>query len=162
MTTLALDLGTTFGYAFSDGRSGSHKLPSDALRYARFWQWLEQNALTCSAIAYERVTFRQKSLAAADVYGALQGLVLAFCGQHEIPVQPVLVATIKTHATGDRRADKDAMRSAALKRGWDVANADHNAVDALWLLDFVGDTSPSRNSALNAKRSDGARRPKRR
>lgn len=162
MTTLALDLGTCFGYAFSDGRSGSYNTKADVQRFLRFWRWLEANALTCDAIAYEDVK-RHIGTRAAHVYGGFKAILEAFASQHGIALQPVSIQTIKRHATGRGNAQKADMMAAATARGWPVL--DDNHADALWLLDYVssvGEKSPSRNTTKAPKRSDDRTRSKRR
>ena len=72
---------------------------------------------------------------AAHVYGGLLATLTAWCEEAHVPYQGVPVATIKRHATGKGNADKAAMISAAVNRGWNPT--DDNQADALWILDWA-------------------------
>ena len=65
--------------------------------------------------------------------------VQAWCAENGIAHTSVHSATLKVHATGSGRAYKDAMGRAATAK-WDklpLAQADDNAIDALWVLDWA-------------------------
>lgn len=138
---LALDLGTTFGFAFSDGRSGAHRLPSSDRRYYEFMVWLGRNVgPEVKVVAYERVR-RHLGTDAAHVYGGLRAVLIAFCDANGKRHAPVAIQAIKRHATGRGNAKKPEMIAAAQARGWAPVNDDH--ADALWLLDYWAENDDS-------------------
>lgn len=150
-TVLALDLGTTVGWAL---RMGDHSILSGTqtfrpgrfegggMRYLRFTDWLVEVAMRAHGI--RRVVFeevrRHAGTDAAHVYGGFLGTLTAWCEEHEIPYQGVPVGTIKRFATGKGNADKAAMIAAVRARGF--TPADDNEADAiallLWATDLQG------------------------
>lgn len=62
------------------------------------------------------------------------GVIILVCEQMKVPHYPVNPGTLKKHATGSGRADKEEMLLAAQQRGLLVT--DHNACDAFWLADY--------------------------
>ncbi|GAB4210305.1 MAG: hypothetical protein Fur0019_18040 [Tibeticola sp.] len=142
-TILALDLGTTTGWALRDrtGRitSGSQsfkprRFEGGGMRFLRFKRWLtelKQCADGIDCVVFEEVR-RHASTDAAHVYGGFLATLTAWCEHHNIPYQGVPVGTIKKHATGHGNARKDAMLAAARVRGH--TPADDNEADALALL----------------------------
>ena len=141
--TLALDLGTTTGWAcrapggvitsgtasFKPGR-----YEGGGMRYLRFTRWLGDMQDLCGgfgAVYFEEVR-RHNSTDAAHVYGGLMSHLASWCELHEVPYQGVPVGTIKSHATGRGNANKDDMVAAMVKRGH--APTDDNEADALALL----------------------------
>ena len=145
-TILALDLGTTTGWALrgSDGHitSGSEsfrpqRFEGGGMRFLRFRRWLTEIKQSCDRIDclhFEEVR-RHVSTDAAHVYGGFLATLTAWCEHHQIPYQGVPVGTIKKHATGKGNAPKDAMLAAV--RGWGYAPADDNEADALALLHWA-------------------------
>ena len=145
-TILALDLGTTTGWALrgSDGHitSGSEsfrpqRFEGGGMRFLRFKRWLtELKAVTSGidALHFEEVR-RHVSTDAAHVYGGFLATLTAWCEHHQIPYQGVPVGTIKKHATGKGNASKDEMVASARARGH--APADDNEADALALLHWA-------------------------
>ena len=144
-TILALDLGTTTGWALRlDGQvfSGTVSLKpgryeGGGMRYLRFTNWLtEIDRLSgpVTAIWFEEVR-RHAGTDAAHVYGGLMATLTAWAELRGVPYAGVPVGTIKKHATGKGNANKDAMIEAARARGF--TPADDNEADALALLHLV-------------------------
>lgn len=151
MATIALDLGTTTGWALRgyDGliTSGTAsfrpgRFDGGGMRYLRFANWLtEIDRLSgpISAIWFEEVR-RHAGTDAAHVYGGLMASLTSWAELRGIPYQGVPVGTIKRHATGKGNADKEAMIAAARARGF--SPDDDNEADAiailLWALETRG------------------------
>jgi len=146
---LALDLGTTTGWALGGG--GGHvtsgitsfrpsRYDGGGMRYLRFRGWLEQIAIDAggiSSIYFEEVR-RHAGTDAAHIYGGFLATLSAWCEQRSIPYQGVPVATIKRHVTGKGNADKSAVMAAIRARGFDPT--DDNEADALAILLWVTQT----------------------
>ena len=145
-TILALDLGTTTGWALrgSDGHitSGSEsfrpqRFEGGGMRYLRFKRWLT-DIKQCNAgidqVVFEEVR-RHAGVDAAHAYGGFMGQLTAWCEHHQIPYLGIPVGTIKKHATGKGNASKDEMVATARARGH--APADDNEADALALLHWA-------------------------
>lgn len=148
-TLLALDLGTTTGWALrcADGTVLSDTVsfrPSrydgGGVRYLRFRAWLEQNAADAGDIAaiYHEEIRRHLSTDSAHVYGGLLATLTAWCEQRGIAYQGVPVGTIKRHVTGKGNADKAAVMAGVRARGFDPS--DDNEADALAILLWAIDT----------------------
>lgn len=141
-TLLALDLGTTTGWALrdSDGAitSGSEcfrpqRFEGGGMRFLRFKRWLtELKAVDgIDALHFEEVR-RHVSTDSAHAYGGFLATLTAWCEQHQIPYQGVPVGTIKKHATGKGNAGKELVIAAMRAAGF--TPADDNEADALALL----------------------------
>lgn len=142
-TILALDLGTTTGWALrsSDGAitSGSEsfrpqRFEGGGMRFLRFKRWLaalEDITGGIDALYFEEVR-RHVSTDAAHAYGGFLATLTAWCEHHQLPYQGVPVGTIKKHATGKGNASKDDVLSAMRALGH--APTDDNEADALALL----------------------------
>lgn len=153
-TILALDLGTTTGWALRghDGliTSGTAsfkpgRYDGGGMRYLRFTSWLtELDRLSgpISAIWFEEVR-RHAGTDAAHVYGGLMASLTAWGELRGIPYEGVPVGTIKRHATGHGNSPKQAMIAAARARGY--SPADDNEADAIailhWALESRGDAA---------------------
>ncbi|MCZ2174222.1 MAG: hypothetical protein LC110_06785 [Burkholderiales bacterium] len=145
-TILALDLGTTTGWALrgSDGNitSGSEsfrpqRFEGGGMRFLRFKRWLtELKAVTggIDALHFEEVR-RHVSTDAAHAYGGFLATLTAWCEHHQIPYQGVPVGTIKKHATGKGNAGKDEVIASVRARGH--TPSDDNEADALALLHWA-------------------------
>lgn len=145
-TILALDLGTTTGWALcsSDGAitSGSEsfrpqRFEGGGMRFLRFKRWLAElkdMAGGIDALHFEEVR-RHASTDAAHAYGGFLATLTAWCEHHQIPYQGVPVGTIKKHATGKGNAGKDLVIAAMTALGH--APADDNEADALALLHWA-------------------------
>ena len=145
-TLLALDLGTTTGWALRtpDRRivSGTQsfkpqRFEGGGMRFLRFVRWLDELQTLSGGLqqlAFEEVR-RHASTDAAHAYGGFLGQLTAWCEQRAIPYQGVPVGTIKKHATGKGNANKDTMLDAV--RRWGYAPIDDNEADALALLHWA-------------------------
>ena len=148
-TLLALDLGTTTGWALHahDGSitSGSasfkpQRFEGGGMRFLRFKRWLteiKQSSDGIDAVYFEEVR-RHLGVDAAHSYGGFMAHLTAWCEHHQIPYQGIPVGTIKKHATGKGNAGKDEMLAAARARGF--VPADDNEADALALLHWAIET----------------------
>jgi Holliday junction resolvasome RuvABC endonuclease subunit len=150
-TVLALDLGTTTGWAIRsfDGliTSGTvsfkpSRYDGGGMRYLRFTNWLtEIDRLSgpIEAIYFEEVR-RHIGTDAAHVFGGLLAVLTSWGELRGVPYQGVPVGRIKRHATGKGNANKEAMVAAARARGF--SPADDNEADAiallLWALETKG------------------------
>jgi len=147
--TLAIDLGTTTGWALrsKDGQIAHgfasfkpQRFEGGGMRYLRFKRWLtEIKALSSDihAVYFEEVR-RHAGVDAAHVYGGLLATLTTWCEHHQIPYQGVPVGTIKRHATGRGNAGKAEVIEAMRAKGHPVAN--DNEADALALLHWALDT----------------------
>jgi len=145
-TILALDLGTTCGWALStrDGSitSGSEsfkpqRFEGGGMRYLRFKRWLteiKQVADGIDLVVLEEVR-RHAGVDAAHAYGGFLATLTAWCEHHQIPYQGVPVGTIKKHATGKGNAGKAEMVAAMQARGHQPGC--DNEADALALLHWA-------------------------
>lgn len=145
-TILALDLGTTTGWALRlvDGTttSGSEsfrpqRFEGGGMRYLRFRRWLtevKQSADGIHAVYFEEVR-RHAGVDAAHAYGGFLAHLTAWCEHHNIAYQGVPVGTIKKHATGKGNAGKEAVIAAT--RAWGFDPADDNEADALAILHWA-------------------------
>jgi hypothetical protein len=142
-TILALDLGTTTGWALraADGliTSGTAsfrpgRYDGGGMRYLRFTNWLtEIDRLSgpIAAIWFEEVR-RHAATDAAHVYGGLMATLTAWAELRGVPYQGVPVGTIKRHIAGKGNADKQVVIAAIRALGFDPQ--DDNEADALALL----------------------------
>jgi len=148
-TILALDLGTTTGWALRGGDgpilSGTvsfrpSRYDGGGMRYLRFRSWLDElaaNAGRIGAVHYEEIR-RHASTDASHVHGGMLAILTSWCEQHTIAYQGVPAGTIKRHVTGRGNADKQAVIAATRARGF--APADDNEADALAILLWAIDT----------------------
>lgn len=142
-TVLALDLGTTTGWALRTGddfitsgtMSFKHtRYDGGGMRFLRFRRWLEQldsDAGPIEAIHFEEVR-RHGGTDAAHVYGGLLAVLTAWCEEHLVAYQGVPVGTIKRFIAGKGNADKAAVIAAVRAKGF--APADDNEADAIAIL----------------------------
>ncbi|MBG1252181.1 hypothetical protein F4W02_34955 [Burkholderia pseudomallei] len=149
LTILAIDLGTTTGWALRP-RGGQivhgfisfrpQRFEGGGMRYLRFKRWLTEIKAVASdihAVYFEEVR-RHAGVDAAHVYGGLLATLTAWCEHHDIPYQGVPVGTIKKHATGKGNTGKEGMVVAMQARGYPVT--DENEADALALLHWAIET----------------------
>lgn len=146
MNILALDLGTTAGWArcSRDGTvaSGSQnfapkRMEAAGQRWLKFRAFLaEQRAQggEIHAVYYEDVKQHAGTLA-AHVYGGFLAMLEAWCAANNVPLRPVGVGQVKKHWTGKGNADKAAMIAAARAKGF--APVDDNQADALAILSLA-------------------------
>ena len=145
-TILALDLGTTTGWALvsRDGSitSGSQsfkpqRFEGGGMRFLRFKRWLtdiKQCVEPIDQVVFEEVR-RHVGVDAAHAYGGFMGQLTAWCEHHQIPYQGIPVGTIKKHATGKGNAGKEDVLASVTARGH--APVDNNEADALALLHWA-------------------------
>ena len=148
-TILALDLGTTTGWALRSGdgtiTSGTMsfqpgRFEGGGMRFLRFKRWLAEIELLAgrpATIYFEEVR-RHAGVDAAHAYGGFMGQLTAWCELREVPYQGVPVGTIKKHATGKGNAGKGQVIAAVRGRGH--APADDNEADAIALLLWAVET----------------------
>lgn len=141
MSVLAIDLGTTTGWALRDGGatiSGSMLLKGGrfeggGMRFLRFKSWLaEVHSRSPIKIAFYEEVRAHKGTDAAHIYGGLQATLTAFCEEQKIPYEGVPVGVIKKSATGKGNAGKPEMIAAVRKAGFEPT--DDNEADAIALL----------------------------
>ena len=149
-TILALDLGTTTGWALRgfDGliTSGAAsfkpgRYDGGGMRYLRCTNWLtEIDRLSgpIEAIYFEEVR-RHAGTDAAHVFGGLLAVLTSWAELRGVPYQGVPVGTIKHHVTGHGNAPKQAMIDAARQRGF--SPADDNEADAVAILLWAIETN---------------------
>lgn len=145
-TILALDLGTTTGWALRtpDGAitSGTQsfrpqRFEGGGMRFLRFKRWLTElkaHADGIDSLHFEEVR-RHVSTDAAHAYGGFLATLTSWCEHHQIPYQGVPVGTIKKHATGKGNASKDDMITAMRRLGH--VPTDDNEADALAILHWA-------------------------
>jgi hypothetical protein len=142
-TILALDLGTTTGWALRahDGliTSGTvsfrpGRFDGGGMRYLRCTSWLtelERLSGPFAAIWFEEVR-RHAATDAAHVYGGLMATLTSWAELRGVPYAGVPVGAIKRHATCKGNAPKEAMIAGVRARGF--SPADDNEADAIALL----------------------------
>ena len=144
-TILALDLGTTTGWAMlCDGTitSGSQsfrpqRFEGGGMRFLKFKRWLaDTKACTdgLDAVYFEEVR-RHAGVDAAHAYGGFLAHLTAWCEHHQIPYQGVPVGTIKKSWCGHGNASKETMIEEAKLRRFNPK--DDNEADALALLNWA-------------------------
>lgn len=134
MKILALDLGTTTGWAYHDGTKSTHGsklLASEKnLRHARNLRMdrrldVRAIALRCflspflgdskpAYILFEDVQFG-KSLAQVQLWSSFRGVVWGFAIEHEIEVDCLATGKLKKFATDSGAADKTDMAKALVQ-----------------------------------------------
>ena len=149
-TILALDLGTTTGWAVRTAEgvilSGTvsfrpSRYDGGGMRYLRFRSWLEElveDAGGLAAVWFEEVR-RHAGTDAAHVYGGMLATLTTWCETRTIAYQGVPVGTIKRHVSGKGNASKEAVIAAIRARGFKPA--DDNEADALAILLWAIETA---------------------
>jgi Holliday junction resolvasome RuvABC endonuclease subunit len=147
-TTLALDLGTTTGWALQSKDAHithgfvsfkSQRFEGGGMRFLRFKHWLAEIKIMTGeihAVYFEEVR-RHVGVDAAHVYGGLMATLTTWCEHHRIPYQGVPVGTIKKHVTGKGNAGKAEVIAAMRALGHPVT--DDNEADALAILHWALD-----------------------
>ncbi len=146
-TILALDLGTTTGWAVNckdSGRISSgvayfkpQRFEGGGMRYLRFTKWLREMDLLLDGIdcIYFEEVRRHLGVDAAHTYGGLLSHLTAWCEEEKIPYLGIPVGTIKKHITSKGNAGKSEIMNEIKKLGFNPV--DDNEADALALLDLV-------------------------
>lgn len=163
MRTLALDLGSTTGFAFTQTgfaitqtggpvpQIGSRTWATDKelrdmrarrldrrgdIRIIRFYDWMTNlhSVAKFETVVFEDVQFHT-STAQSQLWSSFRTTVwLAFPG---VLIEAVPVGTLKKFATGSGAADKQAMLGALVRRAPEIiplgSRVDDNAIDAAWL-----------------------------
>ena len=142
-TCLALDLGTTMGWAVHCHdiyTAGSIRLQKSAkeLWGKRFIEFRRQllemvRVEKPTRVFYERVR-RHMSTDSAHVYGGFMAITHAICCENDLPLIGLDVGTIKKYATGNGAAKKPAMIEAAKKLWPDIEIDVDDTADALHIL----------------------------
>jgi Holliday junction resolvasome RuvABC endonuclease subunit len=144
VTILALDLGTTTGWALRDGQditSGTvtfkpGRYQGGGMRFLRFMRWLgEMPHLSIDAVLFEEVR-RHAGTDAAHIYGGFLAHLTAWAEKNGIPYCGIPVGTIKRAATGKGNASKAEMIAAVRAAGY--APADDNEADAIAIAMHFG------------------------
>ena len=147
-TILALDLGTTTGWASlvsgivhsgtATFRTGRYD--GGGMRYLRFQHWLEQLADDSGGLAsiYFEEVRRHIGTDAAHLYGGFLATLTSWCEREGVAYQGVPVGTIKRFATGKGNAGKEAVLAAMRERGF--RPADDNEADAIAILLWAMET----------------------
>lgn len=141
---LALDLGTNCGWAVAkrDGRMdyGTQVFPvkgRPGARWAAFRAWLSKTITDCDIhVAYYEDVRRHLGTDAAHVYGGFLAMVEMVCAQHRVRLVKVGVGQAKKVWTGNGRAKKADMITAANKRGFRVALDEDDTADALAIATY--------------------------
>jgi len=145
-TILALDLGTTMGYAvrgytgtiFSDTvELKSQRIEEDGTVYLHFHRWLTEIKSLVSTL--EEVYFEEvrqhPNITDAYTYGGFVAYLSSWCEQNEIPYGGIPAGTVNRHITGKDNATGEEIIQAVRAKGHDPKDA--NEADALSLLDFI-------------------------
>ena len=145
MNILALDLGTTTGWAISNKGDITHgfisfkpqRFEGGGMRYLRFTKWLNEILTLIGKIdeVYFEEVRRHLGVDAAHAYGGFLAHLTAFCEEKAIPYSGVAVGTIKKSLVEKGNASKKDMIEAVNKLGYLIK--DDNEADALALLLFV-------------------------
>ena len=144
-TILALDLGTTAGWALVHNghiTSGTINFKNDrfqggGMRFLRFRKWLDDmKELTggVQEVYFEEVR-RHLGVDAAHVYGGFLGTLTAWCEDNELPYQGVPISHIKLHVTGKGNASKQEVIDGVRALGY--TTKDDNEADAIALLEWT-------------------------
>ena len=145
-TLLALDLGTTTGWALhgADGLISSGtvsfrpgRFDGGGMRYLRFSNWLgelERLSGPIAAIWFEEVR-AHRGVDTSHVYGGLMATLTAWAELRGIPYQGVPVGTWKRCVCGKGNASKEDVVAAMVAKGFAPTNYDE--ADALAILHWV-------------------------
>ncbi len=155
MTLLALDLGTSLGFAiFKDGKfiSGTKRLGTYkekfGARFHEFRTWL-LNIIAkhnIEAVYFERV-FGHKGIEAAHCYGGFLYMLASVCFQQNIPCKGLTVQAIKKFMTGKGNATKDEMIAATKQKGFNPETDDE--ADAISIMLIAIEDQINRNKKTN-------------
>jgi Holliday junction resolvasome RuvABC endonuclease subunit len=144
MTMLALDLGTTTGFAWAAAKglviSGTWsfkpgRYDGGGVRYLRFQEALDRfhKTVPITRLFFEEVR-AHKGTDAAHVYGGLMATLTAWCEKNGVPCEGVPVGKIKKFWTGQGNANKEMMLDMARQHGYEPE--DDNEADAIALLNL--------------------------
>jgi Holliday junction resolvasome RuvABC endonuclease subunit len=145
-TILALDLGTTTGWArlnpdqtvISGSQSfAGRRFDGGGMRFLRFTDWLKEVVYTADhGHMVEKVVFeevrRHAGVDAAHAYGGFLAHLTSHCEARAIPYEGIPVGTIKKFIAGRGNANKRLVIEAVKSHGFNPV--DDNEADALALL----------------------------
>ena len=150
MRILALDLGTTTGWATDAAGelvAGSEKFArrrdeSFGMRYLRFRQWLLEllDLNRPDLVVYEQILPHHRGALAAEVAHKFEVLVQTVLEERGLEYATFSPGKIKRQATGKGNAKKERVIIAARERWAGHEIRDDNQADAMWLLDLAQDT----------------------
>lgn len=153
MRLLALDLGTTTGWAVGEFsacepntkkhlKSGSKsfkptRYESHGMRYVKFLALLKELHVQfdLKSCVYEEVR-KHIGTDAAHIYGGFVATLQTWCIENDIEYRGVPVGTIKKHITGKGNAGKEDVIM-AVKQKLNIFPKDDNEADAIALCDLV-------------------------
>jgi crossover junction endodeoxyribonuclease RuvC len=140
---LALDPSQSTGWAYTRGKWGVEKFIRRPWRhpfahYLDFRAWLLEriDTLEVEALAFEGVL-------SAGGRGNGQrhewnGIILAVAAECDLPFYTMMPSSLKKYATGNGRAERPEMRAALKdKFGLDLAEDEHDAIAAIWVLSYA-------------------------
>lgn len=146
MTILALDLGTTTGWATNVGSDLFHGTASFAnnryegggMRYLKFRKWLDgqRDRLMPPLVVYYEEVRGHKGTDAAHIYGGLLATLTAWCEENDIPYEGIPVGTLKKALCGKGNASKETVLQTIKERGYTQVETFDEA-DAVAILLFV-------------------------
>lgn len=169
-TLLALDLGTTTGWALRRAgliTSGSQsfkpsRFEGAGMRFLKFQRWLDEmlkEAGGIDEIQFEEVR-NHAGTTAAHVYGGFLSYLQGWCEINHVPFGALTVQQIKEHATGNKKASKEDMKKWARGRLMELkldphALTDDNQADALailkWMTDHETSSDTDKRPALHSQ-----------
>ncbi len=157
VNTLALDLGTTTGFALhasgittsgsvSFARyAGCKSKPADhpGETFLKFQRWLRERIQVdkVGRIVFENV-YRWSSGDAAKAYCGYRGVMYLNAAYYRLEVTAVNQVHIKKHWTGKGNADKAAMIAETLRRFPSLELSSSDEADAIAILDLYLTTKP--------------------
>ena len=173
MALLALDLGTSMGFAiFKEGKfiSGTKKLGTYkerfGARFHEFRKWLlniiEKHKI--ESVYFERV-YGHKGVEASHCYGGFMYTLASVCFQQNIPCVSFSVQAIKKFMTEKSNASKEEMISAVKCKGFNPETDDEADAIAIMLLALketinnAKKTNKSKNGSFQALKESGSRDP---
>ena len=152
-TILAIDLGTTTGWALKNEygiTSGSmsfkpSRFEGGGMRYLHFQRWLGE--LPQVSLVYFEEVRRHLGVDAAHAYGGFLGTLTSWCEMKQIPYQGIPVGTIKRFITGRGNASKLEVIERVKALGH--SPTDDNEADALALIHLAVENLSSAKKDLS-------------
>ena len=154
-TILAVDLGTTTGWAISNEfgiTSGSmsfkqNRFEGGGMRYLHFQRWLGE--LPKMDIVYFEEVRRHLGVDAAHSYGGFLSHLTSWCEMYKTPYQGIPVGTIKRFIAGKGNATKLEVIEAVKALGH--CPLDDNEADAIALLHLAMQANSSAKKMMEVK-----------
>lgn len=142
---LAIDLGTTTGFCYNQGKDiisdtknfKPKRYEGGGMRYFRFEKWLKAILEEGKpAYVYFEEVRAHNGVNAAHIYGGFMSSVSRICEEFKIPYSGVAVGTIKKHISGRGDASKDRVKQAVeLLLG--IKPKDDNEADAIAIWHYA-------------------------